>query len=267
MNYGSLELSREYWKFLSSSGRIEALNGLEEYLASLDGRKPVIVESSEKLESDIDGRHYFDDCGVEKIDINSRLIINPEPYEAVETLFHEDRHSYQNDSIKYLDPDDKKSILNDWKLNLHKDGYIRGDEFNYNYPEYRWQPIEKDAFEVARERTDDLYENTYHDTEYYQEYKEIAERGVEKDKEVARFSFGEEFIEEARLRMIEKYQQEHQVFNAADINLSNNIDANNEPSENQTGYTNEQIQDLRLNNSSNLPEESEGDDYKYNYGY
>lgn len=93
-------LRADRWKLLNPTERLEALQELENELAKQRGDEPCLVVGK-NLGENILGWHTRSNTGPDTIEINSELISRDQPYEAVETLFHEDRHAYQAYAIQH----------------------------------------------------------------------------------------------------------------------------------------------------------------------
>lgn len=213
-----LRLRSDIWATSSPNERIAALQELEDYFAMQDGREtPCQVNLSTELDEGVNGVHYFGENGEEQIDINTDLIQQNEPYQSVETLCHESRHAYQHHVVNNPELAENEDQLQDWQMNL-KGGYLEPpeepesrplqDEYYLDYSEYRWQPVEADANDVARQQTDELYQDTFEDTTQYSAYKEEKEHELVLEQVYAEDYLGENYEEEARQAMVAKYQAE-----------------------------------------------------------
>jgi hypothetical protein len=198
-------LRADIWAQSSPEDRLQALGLLESHLAAKDGRDPSII-SGETLPPSTRGVHYTDEKGVDRINLNSDLINQSTPFQAVETCFHEDRHSHQSLVVQHPEKAENQQQLNDWTMSS-KDGYIQPNE--YDHATYRWQPTEADSNNAARASTDDLYQNTFHDTQQYPGYKVSKEQEVADDIADAQDKLGENYEETARQMMVNKFQSLH----------------------------------------------------------
>lgn len=212
--------------------RLVALRKLENHLAKQEFRNPCQVDV-QNLDANTYGQHYFED-GIEHIDLNSSIVNKPDPYQAVETLFHESRHAYQNHIVQNPEMAENQFQLNDWQMSA-EGGYVKPNE-TLNYSDYRFQPTEVDAREVARSRTDELYQGTFRDTTLYPDYKEQKELEIVDAIEYAKneYQLGDNLSEneivtaiqaEARQAMVSKY--EFQKSEELDINRTQSIPASN----------------------------------------
>lgn len=195
-------LRADIWLNSSPTERVQALTQMENHLAAQDGR-PASQISSETLSPYTRGVHYTDTNGVDQIKINSSLVNQDTPYQATETLFHEDRHSHQAFVAQNPEKAENQQQYNDWSMSF-KDGYLNPTD--YDYAAYRWQPTEADANKTARANTDDLYQNTFHDNQQYPQHKADKEIELADNITDAQDKLGEDYEETARLYMVDKHQ-------------------------------------------------------------
>lgn len=252
-------LRANIWASLTFEERLGALQELENGLAEQEGREPCsiapipederIVEDEETL---LRGRYIPSSDGPGAVQIDPNLISDDEPYQAVETFFHEDRHAYQAYAAQHPEIHDNPEEVEDWQK-TNDGGYINSD-LNFDY--YRWQPVEADANNIARERTDELYSGTFQDGEKYPAYKSEKEQELSDDIERAQMNLGENYQEEARQAMIAKYQS--------------TLEQQENPSEAHAESVGEaSLEDEGIAPSGSPPSasESESEDYSYGYGY
>jgi len=192
-------LRRDIWEKANPSEKLESLNELEGFMASQDGRSPCHLEMSDigRMRGQYDEKR-------ESIELNKFLIEDKRPYQAVETLLHEDRHAHQHHVVKNPELAESQEQLNDWTMGEIDNAYIQPDELNYST--YRWQPTETDANQSARENTNALYENTFKDIENYPDYKAFKELETAEQVDYAKKELGENYEEEARQAVQSKYQ-------------------------------------------------------------
>jgi len=200
-------LRADKWASLTPEERLEALQELENKLAQQRGEQPCLVETIPEEDRDLEdgeirtrGQYIPSNGGPGTIQIDPGLVSSDQPYQAVETLFHEDRHAYQAYAVQHPEIHDNPEEVEDWRQNLNG-GYIESD-----YAYYRWQPVEADANQIARKRTDELYSGEFQDSEKYPDYRAEKEQEISDDIEYAKTSIGENYQEEARQAMIKKYQ-------------------------------------------------------------
>lgn len=210
-------LRADIWANSSNQDKVNALGQLENYLAKEDGRSPSII-SSEQLSPYIRGIHFQDEQGFDRIQLNSELISDQSPYQAVETFFHEDRHSHQAYLVQHPELAENAQQLSDWTMSFN-DGYVNPNDYDHNV--YRWQPTEADANEVARTNTNDLYQNTFHDEAQYPNYKQTKEQEVVDSIKDAQNRLGENYKDTARKMMINNFQSNHPEYNK---NMTNEVE-------------------------------------------
>jgi len=197
----------ENWRNLSIQERLGELQNLENALAIQDNRTPCEVkfiptEAYEKPEDhqSLRGLHEGKD-----IFINENLVKDNKPYMATETLFHEDRHDYQEHMAKQPESAKDSVELQDFRKNITPEGYL--DPKKEGYPLYRWQPIEKDANEVARQCTEELYSKEFGDKTQYPEHRQQMEHELSDDIFRGQVYQGNNYVEQARNKMIERYNE------------------------------------------------------------
>jgi hypothetical protein len=195
------------WAKASLEERMGELQSLENDLALQDRREPCQL-SIEDLSPRTRGVHYFDPTGDEHIALNTSLVDVDMPYQAVETLFHEDQHAHQNYVVQHPELAENRQQLEDWQMS-EQGGYISPDETT-SFSDYRWQPTEKDANEQARLKTDELYQDEFNDIEQYPVYKQGKEQDLSDDMTLAQHELGEDYVEKARQSMI-AYHDYHQA--------------------------------------------------------
>ncbi len=205
-------LQPDIWASTSKEARIQSLNELEVVMAARENREPAIV-SSEDLGFNTWGAHGFDDQGVERIYISSEWIEHSSPFQAVETCLHEDEHAHQAYTVKNPNLAENDQQLQDWNMS-EKGGYIQSGDFGYLA--YRFQPVEDDANEVARSKTDDLFQNTYGDNVQYPAHKTKKEQENADNIEDAKDKLGENYKETSRNLMVEKFLNQHQQENVTE---------------------------------------------------
>lgn len=138
------ELYYENWKELSVGQRVEAMNEMEQKVAQIAMRDPVPV-TCEELEGSIMG-----------LNTGNQLVIDEQlmadgSYEsylmAMDTLFHEGRHSYQDYNLLVKRVEQSDELVNSWIAN-YKLSYDNGNRLifkEYGMLRYYTQPLEVDA--------------------------------------------------------------------------------------------------------------------------
>jgi hypothetical protein len=199
-------LTLDEWAGSSPASHLETLGNLEKALAFEEGRTwcPVHLMSehphlTEAERSNLLGNY---DPSNNSIYISDDLVASNEPYQAVNTLFHESRHAYQYDVIenhpeRALD----EQQLQDWKMNF-EGGYLNGEGMPYSA--YRWQPVESDANNIAMQRSVELYPQTAQSLEEeLADEKLLAQQELGADYELAA---KDRMYNQHRLSQIENYE-------------------------------------------------------------
>ena len=153
------ELRPEKWKQLSLEEKVDVLNELEVKIAAIEHRPPCPIYTKDMGAIEKRGDMLLGSMGVhvsgllgESITINSRLLESDDPVffkEALDTLIHEGRHSYQTYNMIDRETHTSQGDLTNWHRNL--------DEFGYQSPQqsgfkaYWMQPIEADARKFAED--------------------------------------------------------------------------------------------------------------------
>jgi hypothetical protein len=142
------ELRPEIWSSLDKDNRVETLRATENDLAAEQGRTPAQVH-----EWQTDARNLGEyDPAQHSIHINSDLVSNDDPRQAVDTLAHESRHAFQYHAINNPGAHFDDAKVEAWRQNF-SDYKEPGDDF-----EAYWnQPVEVDARLYADSVVQGLY--------------------------------------------------------------------------------------------------------------
>jgi hypothetical protein len=146
-----MSITTAQWQQMSYGERIEALQAKVGTVATHDQQtQPATVYSDKGLDTSVRGRF---DPDTNSIRLNPDLLGQETPYAAMETLFHEYRHSYQQ-FVANERPDlaESPQQLEDFQKNTQ--AYIRSGT---DYTMYRSQPIEVDARNYARQQIEANY--------------------------------------------------------------------------------------------------------------
>ena len=126
------------WEKLSSEQKFNILSTINDKVASLYGYKtPTINKEKTKKLSGYQDAFNWEIC------INQDSL-NDNPYDVIDTYFHELRHSFQHRAVQnelagseFASKDD----VREWRRNIFPGNYFRADS-----PYYYNQPLEKDAW-------------------------------------------------------------------------------------------------------------------------
>ncbi|RCX07128.1 hypothetical protein DFR58_1592 [Anaerobacterium chartisolvens] len=141
-------LEESTWKNLNNEEKEQALQAIENEMASRQNRAPCLVMRYDMGGQDngffLRGKYTNDD---RIIHINSNQY-GDDPDKMLEAVIHEGRHAYQYDAVEGRVNHDNKEEVKLWEDNL-KGKYIGPKQ---NPEQYRNQPVEKDAFAFGREQ-------------------------------------------------------------------------------------------------------------------
>ena len=131
------------WKLLSAYDRKKALQDLENYFSSKQGRTARCVVSNDLS---INRFGFYDVRNPTRIELNSLVLENSDGnFACMAILIHEGRHAYQDDCTlsrcSALSEDENKIRL--WRINMPVIGkYIQDSESSVKH---LFQPVEEDA--------------------------------------------------------------------------------------------------------------------------
>lgn len=145
-------ISSPTWQTMSLNERRDALQQQVDGLATRDQQPQPASVYSFVPDSTRDPRGQYNDV-TNSIKLNQDLLTQDTPHAAMETLFHEYRHSYQH-FVANERPDlaESPQQLEDFQKNTQ--AYIRSGT---DYTMYRSQPIEVDARNYARQQMESSY--------------------------------------------------------------------------------------------------------------
>lgn len=210
----SADLRREGWAKLSMGERLEAIQNLERDLAAQEGREACNIgfipeEERELRDSEAVRRGQFSKETNEIQLDRSLLDVDRPPYQAVETYFHEARHAYQAHAISNPEVHSDQAQLEDWRIN--DAAYVNEEDFRLgaSYSHYRWQPLEADANQVSRERTDGLFAGQFEDESQYPSYAAQKAAEFSASEMLAQSELGvANYQDEARQFILSKYESQ-----------------------------------------------------------
>ena len=144
-----------------------------------------------------------------QIEIDPSLLSGDRPpYQAVETYFHEAQHAYQHYAIDHPEFHKDSAQVREW--NINETAYIDQEDVKLGlatYSHYRWQPIEADAHQTARERTDELYVGQYGDKSQYPAYATQKANEVSANETLAEIELNTtDYEEEARHFVLSRHE-------------------------------------------------------------
>lgn len=174
----------------SHDQRKEALQGLENYFAGVQGRTPRTV-TVDNLGDGVMGQ--YSPRISDKIYISQDLLeSNAGSFMAMDTIIHEGRHAYQDDCIMWLCVPQSSDILSvgGWRNNMPG----RGGKYFEDGFSYRFQPVEADAHQYVGIQMDN-YKSIFGDDLNYIVY--YVDREAEDDylATKANDTLGENYME------------------------------------------------------------------------
>ncbi len=146
---GQMEALRpEVWEGLGVEERLEALQGIEDRMAEIQGRPAVAVGTATLEEGTYGG--YRSDYGIV---LNEAHVASNDIAEIVDSVVHEGRHAYQDYAIHHLGFVSDASLVESWTANW--DNPLSAQD--YGQEAYMAQPIEADAWAYAGRIRQALY--------------------------------------------------------------------------------------------------------------
>lgn len=180
--------------------RKQALQELENSFAQKQGRPPIVIQYA-KMESD----HYGDYLPhTNSLEINESLLMESTSYDTVATVIHEGRHAYQAHAMKHPHAHPNKNEVTLWKINNLDEIYQEED------PEYRLQPLERDAWNYEFEQTTQLFATLEKDLGAnlgFQTYMDQFESYQQETQEEAITIYGENYLKQIDLTLLNSYKE------------------------------------------------------------
>ena len=198
----------ENWKELDYPEKLQLLQQAENYEASISERPPCQIAPD--FEHD-NGGYYDSKLGMIRISEND---IDNNPYKALATLFHEERHCYQNDTVDHPSRHDEPLELVEKWAHDNGEAYIPAPDkkhpetLRYFYPDYYFQSQERDARKFSDDKMNSL-EAIFGDAPEYQQYKSDRDfnnmQALEMSKIADGFTTEDEAAEIADKRVEQRY--------------------------------------------------------------
>ena len=160
----------ENWKELDYPEKLQLLQQAENYEASICERPSCHIVPDPKIEN---GGSFDERSGYIRISEND---IDNNPYEVLDTLFHEGRHCYQKEVVDHPSRHDEPSELVEKWAHDRGEAYIQppNEEYpethNNFYSDYFYQSRERDSYDYAENKMNSL-EEIFKDDPKYQQYK------------------------------------------------------------------------------------------------
>lgn len=198
-------LRKENWQNMTYGQRVDFYQKLENAMAASQNRQARTVTPEHIQKKDVAG--YYSEYDPGKIVINKRLIMQDDRrYDNCDTIIHEGRHAFQDDCIygkAYIGNIEDVNKISDWQKN-----FVQYHESETKYDiKYRFQPIEKDAYEYAGNEFDKMTANVK-DRDLY-EYKHIRDQENNHYKLKAELIYGKNYEERIKNEINSSYQQKY----------------------------------------------------------
>lgn len=194
------------WERMSNRQRVDALQELENSMASEQRRRPRTVLPS-ALSNTTRGQYMPLDP--DNLHINNQLIQNDHGnYQAMQTVIHEGRHAYQDDCVtrRTVPLSQDKGHLGSWAQNMPGRGGVYNNTF---FVDYRYQPVETDANNYAKDKVNSFGNQYLHDPAYKQfcDKRDAQDRHTEN---VAISTYGNDYEQVIRRDIERRYQTQAQ---------------------------------------------------------
>lgn len=186
------------WQKMSPAERIEALQKNVDTLTARDQPSRHVSVHSFQPESETRGTY---DSGT--IRINESLINQDTPYAAMETMYHEYRHSYQ-DYVANERPDLAESAQQREDFQKNQIGYIHP---NTDVTMYLAQPIEADARAYARQAMESTY--GIQNDPAYEAHRQAYDQEEAMHQSLAELTYGSDYAQQARQIAYDIYEIKH----------------------------------------------------------
>lgn len=186
--------------------RLDFYQKLENTMAASQNRPARIVTPENMPKKNIAG--YYSAYDPSKIAINKRLIMQDDRrYDNCDTIIHEGRHAFQDDCIvgrANIGNIDDVNKIGDWRRNF--DQYQEPNGMNSDV-KYRFQPVEKDAYEYANNKFDKMTANVK-DRDLY-DYKHTRDIENNYYKLKAEQVYGKNYEEKIKNEINSSYEQKY----------------------------------------------------------
>lgn len=199
-------LRKQNWQNMTYDQRLDFYQKLENTMAASQNRPARIVTPENMPKKNIAG--YYSAYDPSKIAINKRLIMQDDRrYDNCDTIIHEGRHAFQDDCIvgrANIGNIDDVNKIGDWRRNF--DQYQEPNGMNSDV-KYRFQPVEKDAYEYANNKFDKMTANVK-DRDLY-DYKHTRDIENNYYKLKAEQVYGKNYEEKIKNEINSSYEQKY----------------------------------------------------------
>ena len=200
------KFSTQNWSNLFANDKLSLLQSLENQMADIQGRDARTIVPFHNEDGIL---------GVYSKDDPKHLYLNEDffysyssgiQYEAMNTVFHEGRHAYQDDCVNgKIHSNESNEKLNSWGRNFD----VYNDPQEVAFYEYRFQPIEDDANNYANSMMESLRDTSLINDQAYKEYIVSMRHNNYKNEQIARENLGDDFRREIADQINHDYEQKH----------------------------------------------------------
>lgn len=141
------------WDNLTPDERLDTLQNIENTMADIQGRSPIMVVSDDALGENVFGGYNGETIVVNANHLNSDMPVD----EFIDTIVHEGRHAYQDYAVNNPGVISNTELVNSWAEN--QANYLTADEYGQEL--YVTQPIESDAWSYATTIRNTLIANNW----------------------------------------------------------------------------------------------------------
>lgn len=198
-------LKKQNWQNMTYDQRVDFYQRLENTMAASQNRLARIVRP-ENMSKNIAG--YYSEKVPSNIYINKSMIMQDDRrYDNCDTIIHEGRHAFQDDCIvgmAHIGNIDDVNKISDWQKNF--DQYQEPNGMNSDI-KYRFQPIEKDAYEYANNEFDKMSQNI-EDSDLY-DYKNTRDMENNYYRLKAEQVYGKNYEEIIKNEINSSYEQKY----------------------------------------------------------
>lgn len=145
------EIKPENWETLDEGERLNALQGVEDQMAEIQGRESLPVIADHDLDRNIYGGYNGSEIRINSDHVTGNQSIE----ENVDTIIHEGRHAFQDFAAQNPGVVSDNSVVDQWAENLEPGNYLSAEL--YGQAAYENQPVEADANSYTSSIIDGLY--------------------------------------------------------------------------------------------------------------
>ena len=151
--------------WIKTADKEQALQNIENSYATQQGRPPCRIVATDMEDSRMTGKYVNEE---KVIYINKALLTSQweDRFNAVDTVIHEGRHAYQHYAVEHPGFHPNEIEVTKWKEDFAC--YIKSDKAPPYM--YRFQAVERDAFEFAESEMEKSFGNMDGESDFYHAY-------------------------------------------------------------------------------------------------